>query len=205
MTERTSRPMDGEADDMEEQPEHADVPENAAAGSEVKAQTADTPTLEQLKAEIARYRAEAEQHWQQFLRVAADLENYKKQAARARVDAVERARRAVLVAILAVVDNIERALEFGGEDAAAAIVAGIRMTHRHTLDLLAGMGVRPFEAVGRSFDAHYHEAVEVVPADAVHPAGAVVAEVQRGYLIGSEVLRPARVRVAQPPGATDDG
>jgi molecular chaperone GrpE len=157
-------------------------------------------TVEELEAEVRRYKAESEQHWQQFLRAAADLENYKKQAVRARDDAVERTRRAMLAVILSVVDNIERALEFSGRaDDAGPILEGIRMTHRHALDLLANMGVRRFAAAGEPFDARYHEVVEVVAPTDEHPAGTVVAEVQRGYLIGDEVLRPARVRVAREP------
>ena len=178
MAERDAEPINGETE----------VDEPRAA------------TVEELEAEVRRYKAESEQHWQQFLRAAADLENYKKQAVRARDDAVERTRRAMLAVILSVVDNIERALEFGGRaDDAGPILEGIRMTHRQALDLLANMGVRPFAAAGQSFDARYHEAVEVVPPTDEHPAGTVVAEVQRGYLIGDEVLRPARVRVAREP------
>jgi len=187
MTEGHSRRANGEVD----------VPDADAA--EREAEVAEAPaTAEDLAAALRQAREQAEQHWQQFLRTAADLENYKKQAIRAREDAVERTRRAMLTVVLSVVDNIERALEYAGQnDAATAIVEGIRMTHRQTLDLLANMGVRPFPATGKPFDARYHEAVEVVPPTAEHPSGTVVAEVQHGYLIGDEVLRPARVRVAR--------
>lgn len=155
-------------------------------------------TVEELEAEVARQKGEAEQNWRQFLHAAADLENYKKQAARARDDAVERTRRALLTVILSIVDNIERALEYGAQsDEAGPIVEGIRMTHRQILETLTNMGVRSFAAKGKPFDPHYHEAVEVVPPTEEHPAGQVVVEVQRGYLLGDEVLRPARVRVAR--------
>jgi molecular chaperone GrpE len=156
------------------------------------------PTVEGLEAEVARLKSEAEQNWRQFLHAAADLENYKKQASRTREDAVERTRRALLGVILSVVDNVERALAYGAQsDEAGPIVEGIRMTHRQALETLANMGVRPFAAQGKPFDPRYHEAVEVVPPTDEHPAGQIVAEVQRGYVVGDEVLRPARVRVAR--------
>jgi molecular chaperone GrpE len=153
--------------------------------------------IAELRAEVERLRSEAERNWQQFLHAAADLENYKKQAARQREDAVQRARHALLVVILAVVDTLERALDHAGSDG-AAILEGIRMAHRQVLDLLATMGVRPMEARGQPFDPRYHEAVDVVSAEehGVAP-GTVVDEVQRGYLHNGEVLRPARVRVAK--------
>jgi molecular chaperone GrpE len=161
---------------------------------------ADRPsTVEALQAEAERLAAEAERNFQQFLRTAADLENYRKQAARQREDAVAQARRALIGVILGVVDTLERALDHAdaGAGEAAAILDGIRLAHRQVLDTLRALGVRPMEALGRPFDPRVHEAVEAVPAgDGVEP-GVVVAEVQRGYLAGDDVLRPARVRVAQ--------
>lgn len=195
MTERNARPVDG--DPEERIPAEEEGGREPGDGAPGEAGGAAPPV--DLEAEVHRYKAEAEQHWQQFLHAAADLENYKKQAIRARDDAVERTRRALFAVILTVVDNVERALDYGDQnDTAGAIRAGIRMTHRQTLDLLASMGVRPLSAVGQPFDPRFHEAVEVVPADRDHAPGTVVAEIQRGYLIGDEVLRPARVRVAQP-------
>src|SRR3989304_5201836 len=118
--------VDGEAEgpraagtpEVQGEPEATDVTETADAPS------AAAPSSEQLEAEVQRYKAQAEQHWQQFLHAAADLENYKKQAARAREDAVERTRRAMLTVILSVVGNLERALEYGGRSAAAPALPG---------------------------------------------------------------------------------
>ncbi|MDR7531986.1 MAG: nucleotide exchange factor GrpE [Armatimonadota bacterium] len=157
--------------------------------------------VETLRAEVTRLSEEAERNWQQFLRAAADLENYRKHAARQREEAVATTRRALLRVVLGVVDTLERAMEHAGQGAAeansAAILDGIRLAHRDVLETLRGMDVRPIEAVGRPFDPRVHEAVEVVAPDEQTPAGTVVGEVQRGYLIGDDVLRPARVRVAQ--------
>src|SRR2546429_9247450 len=101
----------------------------AAGGEGAEAQRqprAPEDELAALRAEAARYKEEAEHNWQQFLHAAADLENYKKQASRQREDAVQRARYAVLAAVLTVGDNLERALEHaGGGD--WKILAGIRM------------------------------------------------------------------------------
>ncbi len=156
-------------------------------------------TVAQLRAQVERYKGEAERNWQQFLHAAADLENYKKQAVRQREDAVQRARYSLLAVVLAVVDNLERALEHGTNgEGSDAVLEGIRMTHRHVLDLLANMGIRPMEATGKAFDPKFHEAVDVIPSTelGVDP-GTVVEETQRGYTLHGDVLRPARVKVAQ--------
>ena len=162
-------------------------------------QPAPEPTddVAALRAQVARYKAEAERNWQQFLHAAADLENYKKQAARQREEAVQRTRTSLLTVILTVVDNLDRALAHAG-GGPEAVVEGIRMTHRQVLDVLAGLGVRPLDAAGKAFDPRYHEAVDVAShTDAGVTPGTVVDEVQRGYLLNGEVLRPARVRVAK--------
>ncbi len=154
--------------------------------------------LAKLQGEVARYKEQADRNWQQFLHAAADLENYKKQAARQREDAVQRTRHALLAVVLAVVDDLERALEHSAGGNGDKIVAGIRMSHRKVLDLLASMGVTPMETKGQAFDPRYHEAVDVTSHEehGVEP-GTIVAEIQRGYFLNGDVLRHARVRVAK--------
>lgn len=155
-------------------------------------------SVQDLHAQIARYKEEAERNWQQFLHAAADLENYKKQAARQRDDAVRHVRNSLLFVILAVVDNLERALEHSGGADEGAVLEGIRMAHRQVMDMLSNMGVRPMEVAGKTFDPRYHEAVDVAPhRDLGVEPDTVVGEIQRGYLLNGEVLRHARVRVAK--------
>ncbi len=171
--------------------------EAGALPEEPTAQLAET--IAELRAQVERYKEEAEHNWQQFLHAAADLENYKKQAVRQREDAVQRTRNSLLAVVLAVVDNLERALEhWASGEGDEAVVEGIRMTHRHILDLLANMGVRPMDAKGKAFDPKFHEAVDVASSEEQGvETGIVVEEIQRGYLLNGDVLRPARVRVAK--------
>src|SRR3989442_14768507 len=109
--------------------------ETAAPASE--AQVAELRKL------AASYKEQADRNWQQFLHAAADLENYKKQAARQRDDAVQRTRQSLLAVVLDVVDDLERALEHSPTTDPDQIVAGILMSHRKIVDVLASLGVRP--------------------------------------------------------------
>ena len=154
---------------------------------------------EELRARVREAREEAQRNWKHFLHSAADLENYKKQAARTRQDAVDKTRRQMLGLVLSVLDNLERALMFGAEDGRdKALLDGLRMTHRQILSQLAGVGVKPIEAVGRRFDPRLHEAVGVVPAQSPNQAsGTVAGEVLKGYLFNDDVLRPAKVTVVR--------
>jgi molecular chaperone GrpE len=190
---------------MDEQRANGEIEETAATSDD----RAPADTVEGLREEVARKTAEADRNWQQFLRAAADLENYRKQALRQREESVAATRRAMLNVMLGVADTLERALKHGGTaeaggapgtaapGSAGAIIEGIRLAHRQLLDTLRGMNVRPMESVGQVFDPRVHEAIDAVVADAMTVSGTVVAELQRGYTIGDDVLRPARVRVAQ--------
>jgi len=178
---------------MDERSGRAEEPRPATGPEEPAAPTA---SVEEIQAELARAREEAERNWQQFLHAAADLENYKKQALRQREDAVQGVRAQLLGVILGVVDNLERALEHGSAADPQAVLEGIRMTHRQVLEVLKNMGVEPIEARGKTFDPRFHEAVDVA-SDPEAPPDTVVEELQRGYLWNGEVLRPARVRVAR--------
>ncbi|MDR7434660.1 MAG: nucleotide exchange factor GrpE [Armatimonadota bacterium] len=156
-------------------------------------------TIEALRADLERYKEEAERNWIQFLHAASDLENYKREAQRRLQEAVERTKRSLLLVILEVVDTLERALRYSDTPGnAESILEGIRLAHRQILETLANLGVRPVETVGQPFDPRTCEAVEAVPAESSgNASGTVVEEIQRGYTINGEVLRPARVKVAR--------
>lgn len=196
----------GEHPEAEGPPERV-AAEGAAQAAETSAVDADDLaglSVEDLRRKVREAQEDAARNWQHFLHSAADLENYKKQAARERQDAVERTRRQTLSLVLGVVDNLERALAFGEapEGAARALMDGLRMAHRQILEQLAAVGVRPVEAVGKPFDPRLHEAVSAVPPQhAAEPSGTVVGEVLKGYLYNEDVLRPAKVVVvAEHPG-----
>lgn len=174
------------------------TPPDAAASKIDDGLTGLSP--DELLAKLREARQDAQRNWEHFLHSAADLENYKKQAARDRQDAVERTRRQMLTLVLSVLDNLERAMAFGDrheEGPAKGLMDGLRMTHRQIVGQLEAIGVRPIEAVGKPFDPRLHEAVSVVAgAPAGEENGTIVNEVLRGYLLNDDVLRPAKVVVA---------
>ena len=171
------------------------VPTPASKGAEDELATL---SADELRKKVREARGAAQQNWQHFLHSAADLENYKKQAARDRQDAVERTRRQMLTLVLSVLDNLERAMAFGDpqDGPSKSLVDGLRMTHRQILGQLETIGVRPIESVGKPFDPRLHEAVSAVPPQhAGADTGTIVGEVLKGYLLNDDVLRPAKVAV----------
>lgn len=135
-----------------------------------------------------------------MLRVAAEFENWKKRARKEQTDAVASARESVLRDILEVVDNLERAAgaQANGIVDGAAIMKGVGLVLRLFQQKLERYEVKPFEVAGQPFDPRVHEAVSRVESADV-PAGAVAAELQKGYRVGERLLRPALVSVSTGP------
>ena len=129
-----------------------------------------------------------------LLRTAAEFDNYRKRVDRERRDLAEFTAAEVLRDVLPIVDNLERALAAAGEG--DPLRKGVELTHKQMLDLLRKRGVKPIEALGADFDPNFHQAV-VHEASSEHREGEVMEELQRGYLLGDRLLRPAMVKVAK--------
>ncbi len=141
--------------------------------------------------------AEAETLRDQYLadlkRVAADFDNYRKRVAREQQALVARAHAGLVEAILPVLDDLGRALEAAGLHEEAKLEDGVRLVHRQLSDVLSREGLEEIPT-DIPFDPHVHEALAAVPSEAEE--GTILEVVQRGYLLGDRVLRPARVVVA---------
>ncbi len=130
-----------------------------------------------------------------WLRAAADLENYRKRTARDRERDLWSARAGVALALLEVLDDLERALADDKGDA-EAFRRGVELIRSKFLSALDSIGVSPFVSVGEPFDPEKHEALARVPATQAED-GRVAAEIRRGYRWGGRVLRHALVAVAE--------
>jgi molecular chaperone GrpE len=151
---------------------------------------------------MARVSAERDEYLDQLQRTRADFDNYRKRVERERPLLQEAGIRDVVGELLPVLDNLERALEAlvaAGTEGASGIVAGVEMVRQQLGGLIAARGVEEIPAHGEAFDPNVHEAVQSVPAPG-QPAGTVVAVVQRGYRMSDNVIRPARVVVADGDG-----
>jgi molecular chaperone GrpE len=130
-----------------------------------------------------------------LLRLAAEFDNYKKRAARERNEYVALANERLVKALLPILDDLERALEAASEHEEAKLEEGVRLVHRSLGQLLEREGVEEIDTSG-AFDPHVHEAMLAQPAEDAE-SGSVLDVLQKGYKIGSRVVRPARVIVAE--------
>jgi molecular chaperone GrpE len=174
--------------------DHNDQP----AAPEASANPAAAPNEDQMVA-LAR---EAADYKDKLLRSLAEMENLRKRTERQVADARDYGIAAFARDILAVADNMERAL--GALDAdlrekadagTKALLDGVELTERELLKVLEKHGVKKFDPLGEKFDPNLHQAMYQVP-DLSRPAGTVAQVVQPGYMIGDRMLRPALVGVA---------
>jgi len=173
------------------------APPAAKPSGEVAAPAPDSEELERTLTASEQARTEAEALRDQYLadlkRVAADFDNYRKRVVREREALMTRAHAGLVEAILPVLDDLGRALEAAGLHEEAKLEDGVRLVHRQLSDVLAREGLEEIPSDGH-FDPHVHEALAAIPSEAEE--GTILEVVQRGYLLGDRVLRPARVVVA---------
>jgi len=156
--------------------------------------TEATPVIDPVQAELECLR-------DRNLRLMAEAQNAAKRAQREKQEALRYAEFDFARELLVVIDDFERTLESAkAKDEFQPVAEGIRIIYDHFLKILGQRGVKQIEALGKSFDPTYHEALLQQPSPE-QPAGTVMQELARGYTMHERVLRPARVMVSSGPPA----
>jgi len=142
---------------------------------------------------------EAKDNYDQYLRQAAELENFKKRTVRERDEAIRFANEYLIKDLLPVIDNLERAIVHAkGGDGGKPLVDGVEMVLKGFFDVLTRHGVVQLSAVGQPFDPVKHEAMAQMESDK-HLPNTVMEEYHKGYLLHDRLLRPALVSIAKAP------
>ena len=156
---------------------------------------------EQLEAELTALRSEHESMRSQYMRIAADFDNFRKRQSRDQQDQRLQITCTTLSEILPVVDNFERARQQldPQHEEAQGLHRSYQGLYKQLVDVFKQLGVSPMRVEGEPFDPSLHEAVLREPSDD-HPEDVVIAELQRGYHLDGRVLRHALVKVSMGPG-----
>ncbi|HET8845577.1 MAG TPA: nucleotide exchange factor GrpE, partial [Ktedonobacteraceae bacterium] len=156
--------------------------------------------IAELEAQLAQAQQQANENWNKYLRERAEMENFRKRQERLAGERVAREKKNLFHKVLEVMDNVERALVYQETMDKQALQHTLRMLLWQLNEVLRGEGLSPVSSLGEAFDPYIHEAIEAIE-DSDQPDGTVVEEVRKGYKIGDEVLRPARVKVSSRKGA----
>ena len=158
-------------------------------------------SLEQFQ-ELQSKAAKADENWEKYVRAVADLDNFKKRAARERLDAIKYANEALIEKLLPIVDNFEAALaaannpQTGGN--VDSLKTGIQMIFTQIKSFLTENGAEEIDALNKPFDPNLHEAVSQQATEDA-PEGQVVQQMRKGYRYRDRLIRPAMVVVAKKP------
>lgn len=156
--------------------------------------------VDTLKAMLQNKEKELGDMKDKYLRTLAEMDNFRKRAARDQTEAIKYANEKLLSDLLSVIDNIERAILHSKEKKDFdALINGLELTIKEFNEVLTKYGVRSIESLGHHFDPSMHHAVSLVETDA-HEENTVVEEFRKGYLLNDRVLRPSLVGVAKKKG-----
>lgn len=152
--------------------------------------------------ELESLRRERDEHLASWQRAQADYQNLRRRMGADIDSAVARAKQGLLQELLLVLDYLDMALcSPASNDETRNLRAGVEMTRAQLWRVLEGQGLRLVPESGK-FDASVHQAVETV-ASAEHPPGMVISTLRKGYWCGTQILRPAQVRVSGQPTSTE--
>ncbi len=155
-----------------------------------------SPAVTELKNSLAAKTEEAKVFQDKYLRLVAEMENYKRLSQREQRDSIRFGNESILRDILPTLDNLDRAIKASkGTADNDALIQGVELTLKSLTENLGKHGVKAIASVGQPFDPTQHQAVAQVASDSVAP-GHVVEEFQKGYLLHDRVLRAAMVSVA---------
>ena len=156
-----------------------------------EAESAQAVTVEAVQEEKERLLAEAEDRYK---RLYADFDNFRRRSRQEKEELSNVVAQNLILELLPVLDNFERALSSLSEEEAAGIGSGVSMIYRQLFGALEKAGLSVVEAEGKEFDPQYHEAVLRVE-DADQAEGTIVQELQKGYSVKGKVIRPSMVKV----------
>lgn len=192
--------QDQKQDQAEDAVERAEASEEVAPEEVAQAEPAEAEEDEATRA--ARLAAEVAELRDQLLRALAEAENQRRRSQREREEAVRYAAAPMLRDLVAVADNLQRALESVPGDgteqdgALKILLEGVELTRRELDTVFERHGIVKLDPLGERLNPHHHEAMFEVP-DPEQPSGTIVQVVQPGYLLHDRLLRPARVGVAK--------
>lgn len=177
-----------------------------------KSEESDLDAIEALKrdqraliAQLEEARAQGESFKSQYVRIAADFENFRRRTSKEKEELETKIKRDTISELLPVIDNFERARSQikPQNEGETTIHKSYQSVYKQLVDCLKRVGVSPMRPEGKEFDPSLHEAVMREPTDA-YPEGTVTEQLVRGYMLNDRVLRHAMVKVAATPEETGE-
>ncbi|HHY90857.1 MAG TPA: nucleotide exchange factor GrpE [Clostridiales bacterium] len=186
--------MQEELKELNEKKETAES--NLEATQEELRESQEEKSLDDYKEMIEKLQQEKEELHNQYLRLAADFQNYKRRNEKEKNDIYEFANEKLILELLPIIDNFERALQSVKEsEENKKFVEGVEMIFKQLLAVLNKNGVQEIDAMGKAFDPNYHHAV-MQEENPDYESNTIIEVLQKGYTFREKVIRPSMVKVA---------
>jgi molecular chaperone GrpE len=163
--------------------------------AEPGAQATAEAKIASLETQLAQARKEASENWNKYLRQQAEWDNFRKRQERMVADRIQQQKKSLFKNVLEVMDNVERALAYQDTMDKEQLQQTLRMLMWQMNEVLRAEGLTPIPTLGETFNPYVHEAVEAVESGE-QPDNTILEELRKGYTLGEETLRPARVKVS---------
>jgi len=165
------------------------VDENISGTTHLNEPVTDEPELEKLRNELGEMK-------DKYIRKVAEFENFKKRSLKERIDLIQTAGKEVIVDLLEVLDDCERAeKQISTLDDKAK--EGVMLVFNKLKSILTAKGLRPMETINKEFNPDIHEAITEIPAPTEELRGKVIDEIQKGYYLNDKIIRYAKVVVGK--------
>ena len=188
MSEKNSNPFKNE-DVITEDNENSKEEEKASAEETAEDNSTD---------ELAQLQKKYDELNNQYVRLAADFDNYRKRTLKEKTELILNGGEKVLTALLPVLDDFERAQEsFKKSSDVEALREGVTLIFEKLVKTLESQGLKPIDAVGQDFNTDFHEAIAMIPAPNDDDKGKVIDCIQTGYMLNEKVIRHAKVAIGQ--------
>lgn len=165
--------------------------ENMSGTSHLNEPVANEDEIEKLREEVASLK-------DKYIRQAAEFDNFRKRTAKERLELVQTAGRDVMLALLPVVDDFERAeKQISQTEDVLAVKEGVQLVFHKLRNTLQAKGLKPMQSVGEEFNPDMHEAITEIPAPSDEMKGKVMDELEKGYYLNDKIIRFAKVVVGK--------
>lgn len=165
--------------------------ENLSGTTHLNEGVTDAPEIEKIKQELQEAK-------DKYLRLVAEFDNFRKRNAKERIELIQTANKEVILSLLEVLDDCERAAQqLENATEIDSVKEGVLLVFNKLKSILQSKGLRPMESLHTEFDADLHEAITEIPAPAEALKGKVIDELQKGYYLNDKIIRHAKVVVGK--------
>ncbi|MBX5439579.1 MAG: nucleotide exchange factor GrpE [Thermoflavifilum sp.] len=191
MSQQETQPDNPPLPSEEAQQAALNIDENVGGTTHLSDEIEEPSVVEKLENELAEYK-------DKYLRLVAEFDNYKKRTARERIELIQTAGKEIIVSLLDVLDDFDRAIQqLDTAKDVAALKEGILLIYQKFKSILQSKGLKEMETLHAHFDPELHEAISEVPAPDEQLKGKVLDNVQKGYLLHDKIIRHAKVVVGK--------